>query len=63
MHHWYSGVLAGAATHRVFVTEDDHDVLVRAVRGWPALDRLLTDVGRHVPDRFGAGIEASSLIV
>jgi hypothetical protein len=67
--HWYLGVLAGAAPHRVVVTEDDHDVLVRAVRGlragrwWPELDRLLTDVDRHVPDSFVAGTEASSLIV
>jgi hypothetical protein len=67
--HWYLGVLAGAAPHRVVMTEDDHDVLVRAVRGlragrwWPALDRLLTDVDRQVPDSFVAGTEASSLIV
>lgn len=67
--HWYLGVLAGAAPHRVVVTEDDHDVLVRAVRGlrggrwWPALDRLLTDVDRHVPDSFVAGTGAPSIIV
>jgi len=67
--HWYLGVLASAAPHRVVVTEDDHEALERSVRGlragrwWPELDRLLTDVDRHVPDSFVAGTEAPSLIV
>jgi hypothetical protein len=67
--HWYLGVLAGAAPHRVVVTEDDHEALERSVRGlragrwWPALDRLLRDVDRHVPDSFVAGTEPSLLIV
>lgn len=67
--HWYLGVLAGAAPHRVVVTEDDHEALERSVRGlragrwWPALDQLLTDVDRHVPDSFVAGTESPSLIV
>lgn len=67
--HWYLGVLAGAAPHRVVVIEDEHDVLERAVRGlragrwWPELDRLLSGIDRHVPDGFVAGSEASSLIV
>ena len=67
--HWYLGVLASAAPHRVVVTEDDHDVLVRSVRGlragrwWPELDRLLADVDRRVPDQLVVEApEASSLV-
>jgi hypothetical protein len=67
--HWYLGVLASAAPHRVVVTEDDHDVLVRAVRRlqagrwWPDLDRLLSDVDRRVPDRLVVDAGASSHLV
>ena len=67
--HWYLGVLASAAPNRVVVTEDDHDVLVRAVRElrsgrwWPALDRLLRDVDRRVPDGLVVDTEAASLVV
>jgi hypothetical protein len=66
--HFYLGVLANAAPHRVVVTEDDHDVLVRTVRGlragrwWPDLDRLLTDLDRRVPDQLTADGSPASLI-
>ena len=66
--HFYLGVLASAAPHRVVVTEDDHDVLVRTVRGlragrwWPELDRLLTDLDRRVPDQLVVDESPASLI-
>ena len=59
--HWYLGVLADAASHRVVVVEDDDAEVVAAVRGlragrwWPDLDRLLTELDRWAPDRFVAG--------
>ncbi len=66
--HFYLGVLASAAPHRVVVTEDDHDVLVRTVRGlragrwWPELDRLLADLDRRVPDQLVVDESPASLI-
>jgi hypothetical protein len=67
--HWYLGVLASAAPHRVVVTEDNHDVLVRAVRRlqagrwWPDLDRLLRDADRRVPDQLVVDTGATSHLV
>jgi hypothetical protein len=67
--HWYLGVLASAAAHRVVIAEDDHDALLRCVRGlragrwWPELSELLADIDRHVPDTFVAGTDQPSLIV
>jgi hypothetical protein len=54
--HWYLGVLAGAAPHRVAVTDDDSAEVARTVRRlragrwWPDLDVLLDGIDRRVPD-------------
>jgi hypothetical protein len=67
--HWYLGVLASAAPHRVVVADDDHDVLVRTVRGlrtgrwWPPLDRLLTGIHRRLPDQLVVETEPASGLV
>ena len=59
--HWYLGVLATAASHRVVISDDDPDALARAVRGlragrwWPDLVKLLGSLERAVPDRFAVG--------
>jgi hypothetical protein len=51
------------------IAEDDHDALVRCVRGlragrwWPELPELLADIDRHVPDTFVVGTDQPSLIV
>jgi hypothetical protein len=67
--HWYLGVLASVAPHRVVVTEDDHEALVRTARGlragrwWPDLDRLLTEVDRRLPDQLVVDTPATSQLV
>lgn len=67
--HWYLGVLASEAPHRVVVVDDDHDALARAVRRlragrwWPDLATLLAGLDRRVPDAFEIRAEERSLIV
>lgn len=67
--HWYLGVLAGTAPHRVVVAGADPGEAVRAVRGlragrwWPELDALLADVDRRVPDALQLGAPATGLVV
>lgn len=54
--HWYLGVLAGAAAHRVVVAEPDATAVAAAVRQlragrwWPPVDRLLDGVDLRAPD-------------
>jgi hypothetical protein len=56
--HWYLGVLASSAPSRVVVTDgrDDPALLLPGLpsgRWWPALDSMVEDVDRVVPDRAG----------
>ena len=59
--HWYLGVLATVAPHRVVVVDDDPEDLARAVRNlragrwWPDLPALLDGLERRVPDSFEIG--------
>lgn len=55
--HWFLGVLAGAAAHRVVLAEPDRTVrdhLGSLPTGpwWPPLDRLLDGIEHVVPDQF-----------
>ena len=67
--HWYLGVLASEAPHRVVVVDDDHEALARAVRRlragrwWPDLAGLLAGLDRRVPDTFEVRPDERSLIV
>jgi hypothetical protein len=53
--HWFLGVLAGAAAHRVVLVEPgrstlDHLGSLPAGRWWPPLDRFLDGIENVVPD-------------
>ncbi|MFN2555527.1 MAG: hypothetical protein ABR592_01410 [Nitriliruptorales bacterium] len=54
--HWYLGILAGTARHRVVLAESDPGEAARTIRGlragpwWPQLDALLADLDRRLPD-------------
>ena len=67
--HWFLGVLAGVAPHRVVVTGASPDDTARAVRGlragrwWPELDILLADVDRRAPDAVQVGEPATGLVL
>ncbi len=67
--HWYLGVLAGAAAHRVVVTGPRPGEVARAVRRlragrwWPQLDTLLADVHRRVPDSLHIGEPPTGVVV
>lgn len=67
--HWYLGVLADAAPHRVAVVEDDDAAMVaalrrlRAGRWWPDLDRMLAELDRRMPDRFVSGAATGTDLV
>ncbi|MDP8927069.1 MAG: hypothetical protein M3O70_00440 [Actinomycetota bacterium] len=67
--HWYLGVLAAAAAHRVVVIGPDPvEALgavreLRAGRWWPQLDALLADVDRRVPDALQMGEPATGLVL
>jgi hypothetical protein len=67
--HWYLGVLAGTAPHRVVIAgagagEVAHAVRkLRAGRWWPELDALLASVDRRVPDTLQMGTPATGLVV
>jgi hypothetical protein len=56
--HWYLGVLGGAAPRRVALAGPSLATTLRrlpAGRWWPALDELVADVERAVPDLVGRG--------
>lgn len=55
--HWFLGVLAGAAAHRVALVEPDraardHLGSLPAGPWWPPLDRLLEGIENMVPDQL-----------
>ena len=55
--HWYLGVLAGAAPRRVVLAGPSLSTTLRRLpsgRWWPALDELVADVERVVPDLVGS---------
>ena len=56
--HWFLGVLAGAAAHRIVLVEPgrsvrDHLGSLPAGPWWPPLDRLLDGIEHAVPDQLG----------
>jgi hypothetical protein len=56
--HWYFGVLAGAAIHRVVAKDParsigDHLRTLGAGPWWPPMDELLDGIEHLVPDRAG----------
>ena len=67
--HWYLGVLAGTAPHRVVVTGTSPGQAARAVRGlragrwWPDFDALLADLDRRVPDALQVNRPATGLVI
>lgn len=67
--HWYLGVLAASAVHRIVVVGPDPVEVVGAVREltagrwWPQLDALLADVDRRVPDALPLGEPATGLVL
>lgn len=67
--HWYLGVLAGAAPHRVALVDGTASGTARAVRAlragrwWPDLDRLLTGLDRRVPDAVQHDVGPAGLVV
>ncbi|MDQ3932856.1 MAG: hypothetical protein M3252_08480 [Actinomycetota bacterium] len=69
MRHWYLGVLAAAAAHRIVVIGPDPVGAVGAIRElsagrwWPQLDALLADIDRRVPDALPLGEPATGLVL
>lgn len=69
LRHWYLGVLAVTAAHRIVVVGPDPVEAVGAVREltagrwWPQLDALLADVDRRVPDALSLGEPATGLVL
>jgi hypothetical protein len=67
--HWYLGVLAGTAPHRVVIAgaspTEARDAFRRlgAGRWWPDLDALIADVDRRVPDALAVGEAPTGLVV
>jgi hypothetical protein len=67
--HWYLGVLAGTAPHRVVIAKAGPGEVasavrrLRASRWWPELDALLAGVDRRVPDALQVGAPATGLVV
>ena len=67
--HWYLGVLAGVAPHRVVVAGADPGHVagemrhLRAGRWWPELDALLAGVDRRPPDALHVGEPATGLVL